>query len=122
MYAMVAAQVSIERAELLAIGDLMTRSLAPVGEAISQAWGVLLFEAAETDNDAALADVRSGHSKKMAYMRHYQKLSIGLVHDYFDEEHRELGRVDTQANDSDMFTKPLDMETFERHCATLHIS
>ena len=113
---------STPEAELLAIGDLMTRSLAPVGEAISQAWGVLLFEAAETDNDAALADVRSGHSKKMAYMRHYQKLSIGLVHDYFDEEHRELGRVDTQANDSDMFTKPLDIETFERHCATLHIS
>ena len=73
------------------------------------------------DNDAALADVRSGHSKKMAYLRHYQKLSIGLVHDYFDEDNREIGRVDTDANDSDMFTKPLDTEAFERHCASLYI-
>ena len=83
---------STPEAELLAIGDLITRSLAPVGEAISQAWGRQLFEAAETDNDAALADVLSGHSKKMAYVRHYQKLSIGLVHDYFDEENREIGQ------------------------------
>ena len=79
---------STPEAELLAIGDLITRSLAPVGEASSQAWGTQLFEAAETDNDAALTDVRSGHSKKMAYLRHYQKLSIGLVHDYFDEVYR----------------------------------
>ena len=112
---------STPEAELLAIGDLITRSLAPVGEAISQAWGRQLFEAAETDNDAALTDVLSGHSKKMAYVRHYQKLSIGLVHDYFDEENREIGRVDTTDNDSDMFTKPLDVEAFERHCATLYI-
>ena len=105
----------------MAIGDLITRSLAPVGEAISQAWGRQLFEAAETDNDAALADVRSGHSKKLAYVRHYQKLSIGLVHDYFDEDNREIGRVNTDDNDSDMFTKPLDTEAFERHCASLYI-
>ena len=96
--------------------------MAHVGEAISKAWGVQHFEAAETDNDAALTDVRSGHSKKMAYMRHYQKLSIGFVHDYFDEEHREIGCVETTENDSYMFTKPLDIEAFERHCATLHIS
>ena len=112
---------STPEAELLAIGDLITRSLAPVGEAISQAWGRQLFEAAETDNDAALADVRSGHSKKLAYVRHYQKLSIGLVHDYFDEDNREIGRVNTDDNDSDMFTKPLDIEAFERHCASLYI-
>ena len=57
----------------------------------------------------------------MAYVRHYQKLSIGLVHDYFDEDNREIGRVDTNENDSDMFTKPLEIEAFERHCANLYI-
>ena len=44
------------------------------------------------------------------------------MHDYFDEDGREIDRVDTTLNDSDMFTKPLDVDTFERHCATLHIS
>jgi hypothetical protein len=72
------------------------------------------------DNDASLIAARRGHSRKLAYVRKYQRVSLsalrrvwvgaqpheryGLPSDNF------LGKVASEFNDSDLGTKPVDKD------------
>ena len=73
---------------------------------------------ARSDNDAAIAAAKKGYSRKLAYLKKYQRTSLAaLRHVYVGkEEHEEfggpsqnfLGHVPTGKNRSDLGTKPMD--------------
>lgn len=65
------------------------------------------------DNDAAKSAIISGESKKMAYLRKHQHISISSTHEFFaqDPDRRKLKRVESAKNTSDILTKPLDHKT-----------
>ena len=63
-----------------------------------------------TDNDAARAMVRAGHSRRLAYMRRHQRVSIGALHEALgpgNEDGNDLVREPSTTMPVDVFTKPL---------------
>jgi hypothetical protein len=82
---------------------------------------------ARGDNDAALQAARKGYSRKLAYLKKYQRTSLAsLRHVYVGkEEHEEhgapsindLGYVASDKNRSDLGTKPMD---HARHWVLMH--
>ena len=64
--------------------------------------------------EAAVAAVRAGYSRRLAYMRRTQRLSLGLVSDYCADPDVEIDSTPSKQNLADIFTKPLDREDFER--------
>ena len=76
---------------------------------------------AEEDNQASIAAIRKGFSRRMAYMKKTQRVSLSSLHQIFfgtseevnptDEDTiNRLEYVDTHENIADIFTKGLDYE------------
>ncbi len=57
--------------------------------------------------------IRAGFSRKLAYMRRTQKLSLGLVADYCASDDVEIEPEASKENLADIFTKPLDVGAHE---------
>ena len=55
----------------------------PVQESLAQALGRSLPLVLGTDNDAARQAVMAGHSRRLAYVRRHQRVSLGTLHDTF---------------------------------------
>lgn len=60
------------------------------------------------DNDATRVAVLKGSRRKPAYVRKYQRISIASLNSYFSQDGKKLGRIDSNRNTSDIFTKALD--------------
>lgn len=69
-------------AEVRALADLIVRSAAMLHTMHRTLWRRRLLDKLLTDNAAALASARVGYSRKLAYMRRTQKVSLGLLADY----------------------------------------
>lgn len=70
-----------------------------------------------SDNDAALIAARKGYSRKLSYLKKWQKTSLSALRELFvgAEEHEDgepspniLAKIGTKENRSDLGTKPLD--------------
>ncbi len=55
-----------------------------------------------------ILDVKKGFSRKLSYMAKYQKISSGMMHDYYAHPMNLLAKVGSGANRADALTKPLD--------------
>jgi hypothetical protein len=70
------------------------------------------------DNDAALIAARKGYSRRLAYLKRHQRISLSALRDVYvgREEHEDnsepsinvLGKISSENNRSDIGTKPLD--------------
>ncbi len=78
---------------------------------------------AREDNDAAIAAVRRGYSRKLAYMRKRDKISLSALHEVFFGDPSELGEPqshdvnmliaqDSDTQRSDIFTKATKPQMF----------
>ncbi len=81
--------------------------------ALEAVWGETVAEFLESDNSAAVQAIEASHSRKMACLSRTQKISLGLLHDYIDDDLRDIGLVGSADNDGDIFTKGLDVIVFE---------
>ncbi len=59
--------------------------------------------------------LNAGHSKKLAYLRRTQEVSIGLMADYVAADEVSLNKEDTAENTSDIMTKSLEYDLHWRH-------
>ena len=100
--------------ELRAQADMVVRSAAVVQTVLRAIFGRDVFERLRTDHAAALSAIRAGHSRKMAYMRRTQKISIGLIADYCAAVNTEISACKSGENLSDLLTKALDSNVFWR--------
>lgn len=76
----------------------------------------------EMDNDASRIFLSGQKLSKINYIQKHQRINLGFLRDTFDKrEHpgRSLDRADTKANESDIFTKGLQKDSFLRHRDTL---
>lgn len=99
-------------AELASQAHMVMRSAAAINTMLMQVWGRVVFERALTDNAACLSIVRAGYSKALGYMRKLQKVSVGLLADYFADEHTDIDGVSTTLQGADLFTKGFGVQTF----------
>lgn len=61
-----------------------------------------------TDNEGARQVTESGASKRLAYMKRTQRVSIGALYECYQHPTRTIGRIESKKNGSDILTKPLD--------------
>ena len=94
--------------------DGLVRSSAIAWITLEQVWRRRVYEVTNSDNTAAVSTVKSGVSKKLAYLRRTQKVSIGFAADYVGSELTKLRHVPTEQQYSDVFTKFLDVRDFWR--------
>ena len=73
------------------------------------------------DNDAAKSAFREGYSRKLRYLRKYQKVSLGFIRDSLSNSNGKLERVDSSENNSDIHTKHLDRVAFLKHRAAMGV-
>lgn len=89
-------------------------------------WEQIVHEEIElqsfVDNDASRTTVEAGGSKKLAYMRKHQHLSISAVSEFDTHSKRKLNRVESASNWSDILTKPLDHEAHWRGVIALGLA
>jgi len=107
-------------AETTAAKDATSKTALPLGSLLDSLLGRTVALAGHGDNDASLAAIRRGYSKKMSYIKRTQKVSIGSLKEVWcgespdledDEGHPNiLLRVDSENNPSDVMTKGLPPE------------
>ncbi len=76
----------------------------------------------ESDSATCLQAIRSRLSKEMKYIKKHHGVSIAFLHDCMDpaKHHgRQAQKIDGTLNTADIFTKPLDSDTFRRHRSEL---
>jgi hypothetical protein len=105
--------------ELGAAADGICRSHAPVSCMLEQVWGYHMHEEQYVDNEAAEIILASGTTKKLAYLRRTQRVSIGALSDYVNDPEVELFGIATDDNTSDIMTKGLDYNKHWTHCKGL---
>ena len=82
----------------------------PVQESLAQALGRSLPLVLGTDNDAARQAVMAGHSRRLAYVRRHQRVSLGALHDTFGPGNADGNRLVREPSTTmpvDVLTKPL---------------
>jgi hypothetical protein len=109
-------------AELRAQADMIVRSAATLNVIMKALFLKVVEEIVNTDNAAAAAAMRAGHSRRMAYMRRTQKISAGLCADYVAEDNTKLQLIRSGENLSDLYTKAMDSNLFWRLCRAQGIS
>jgi hypothetical protein len=108
-------------AEITALADGCTRSSAILWVMLGQLWGRELMERMHSDNSAAVSSVKSGTSKKLAYLRRTQRVSLGVLADYVGAEGCSLLQEPTKEQHADLFTKGLEHGDHYAHCRALGI-
>ena len=68
---------------------------------------------------AAEAAMKTGVSKKLSYMKRTQRVSLGFLADYCNDEGVEVVGTDSDKNKSDLLTKALDHEKHWVCCGSL---
>jgi hypothetical protein len=117
---MPATSFSTPDSETRAVADLIVRSIGPIANCFEQIWDTKLPEEIGTDNAAALAVCRSGVSKKLAYLRRTQKVSIGLISDFCNgEDGAHLFKEESLSNGADLGTKAHDHVNHWEHMSRL---
>lgn len=106
-------------AEVVGIADGVFNSAASLETLWEQLLGVAPEHITFCDNDAARITVVKGVSRKLAYLRRHQRVSIQSLHEYHERKGRSIRRVDSKRNTSDIFTKPLDYILHWRCCREL---
>ena len=81
--------------------------------------GRVVHHAVLPDPDTARTAVEKGYSRRLAYIKKTQRISIGWLHDHFLREDTTLARVDTLKNWSDILTKALDHAKHWGHLARM---
>ena len=99
--------------------DQICRGLAPIAHTIEQVTQRDIPTLAHGDNETMILDVKKGFSRKMSYLAKYQKVSLGMMHDYYAHPHNLLAKVDSGANRADLLTKPLDHTKHWLHCTQM---
>ena len=69
------------------------------------------------DSDAAWKAASRGRPTALRYLRKYQRVSLGVVHEMFPLPGLSLRREDTKKNTRDALTKGLDGQTHGVHTA-----
>ena len=113
------AAVNTADSEIAGAEDGTCRSFGPISSMLGQAWGYVVPERQVVDNEAAEIILQQGVSKRLAYLRRTQKISIGALADYVAEESCEINGCDSSEDCSDICTKSLDHQAHWRHCDTI---
>lgn len=106
-------------AEIVGIADGVFNSSAAMETLWEQLTGVAPQHITYSDNDAARIAVVKGVSRKLSYVRRHQRVSIDSLYEYHKKDGRQIKRVDSKKNTSDIFTKPLDHLLHWRCCREL---
>ena len=104
--------------------DKWLRAAAMVSYSTQGGHAAVVFPVGPETKDACMAAIKNGISAKMRYIRKHQRISIGFLHDAMDDkvhDDRKTVRVDSADNTADVFTKPLDDQSFAKHRLTLGI-
>ena len=119
-----ATAVNTADAELTAKSESVHQYGLPLTGMMESVTGRMIRLISYGDNDASLLAIRKGYSRRLAYLKKTQRVSIGSMHEIFYREDNaeliqddffsvnRLMRVSTDLNIGDLFTKPL---TSERH-------
>jgi hypothetical protein len=71
------------------------------------------------DNTATIQIIRNGSSSALLFIKKHHRISIGVLADVFEQEHRSLHHVDTDSQRADVFTKILDVNKIKAARAQL---
>ena len=111
--------LSTPNSELVAAAQGMAHR----GEPLRLAWEYMLSRtvshAIRTDSDVARLAALKGYSRRLAYLKKAQRLSIGWIHDMCMRADTGLARLDTKKKRSDLLTKGLDHTDHWRHVQKL---
>lgn len=72
-----------------------------------------------TGNVATEAILAKCSSRRLSYLAKHQRGPISAISEFYGEDGRKLGRVESGDNSSDLLTKPLDHEAHWKHCTKL---
>ena len=103
-------------AETTSASDVAFGLALPVQETISQATGQVLPIIHGVDNAALIGAVEKGHSRKLAYMRRHQRVSLCSLNNVYvaSPDGNRLVKEPSGLMVVDQFTKPLPVELHER--------
>ena len=99
---------STPEAELILASDATTKTTIPLVDVLETLTGRSWRAVTLADNETCQAVVESGFSRKMAYVRKYQDVSVGLPHDWHAREENRTEHVESAEQVADIMTKPLD--------------
>ena len=108
------AAASTGEAETVAANETCRKHLLPVSDVLGQLGHDGDSSHLLGDSSAALQAIDKGISPNMRYLRKNQRISIACLHDYAEQAGVKFKKEDTSRNVADMFTKPLDVDTFSR--------
>ena len=101
---------STPEAEVTSISDTVFGHAMPIQESLSQCLGRTFPMVVGTDNDAARGMVRSGHSRRLAYVRRHMRVSVGALNEALGPDNQDGNVLVREASTTmpvDVFTKPL---------------
>ena len=69
-----------------------------------------------SDNETGVTAIRKGYSRKLAYLKKHQRISLGALHEVYAEAGPNILTDEKGVNMiADPMTKPLDVATHWRH-------
>ena len=112
---------STGEAEVVAGAETMTSTMASVATA-EFIFGHAVGYSLASDSESACANFLAGYSRKLRYLRKYQKISLGLISDALHAMGATVSPVRSGENNSDIHTKPLARVLFQRHKADMGVA
>lgn len=95
-------------AEMVAGCDHLTRRRAPVRTVFENVTSRELAPLGRGDRETMLGNVLKGFSRKPFYLAKYQRISVGMMHDFWALPLNKLRKVSAGKNRAGILTKPLD--------------
>ena len=111
---------STAEAEVIAAADCMQAAL-PIQAVCEDGFGHAISMIVYTDSDNARSAFVNGYSRRLRYLRKYQRICLGFAHDSLEASGGKVERVDTGENNSDLHTKPLARTLFGKHRAAMGV-
>ena len=113
---------STGEAEIVVGADALCRSVWPLQQILLELYGYDVPLELGTDSSTAKLEIERGFSKSMRSLKKHQRTSSGLMMEALDKEDDELNNLDSEANTSDVCTKPLGSVLHTKHRAGFPIS
>ena len=113
---------STPEAEIVSLAELVFSAALPLQEVLYQITEREIELRLGTDSQATEGIVRAGQSRRLAYLRRYQRVSISSLRDVFAVWTNVLFGVRSQEIPADILTKPLTDEEHARGVASLGMS
>jgi hypothetical protein len=101
--------------ESVAAGMYLSKCGLPIWTLLEDIYDRCIWFRMSLDNHPAELACCNGFSKGLRHLRKAHRLSLGLVGDIFERPDTECTRVPTADNNSDIHTKALDAQSFEKH-------